>query len=390
MMRSHFPMSIRSYLTVAVLGLGMMVSFSSSYYLMGVLAEPMAKALAVDTGMAFAALSAAFLISALLTPVSGRWTDLRGGREVLMVAAVLFALALGVMSLARDGALMLAGITLLGAGMGIGYYGPANALLVAVYGDAAKRPITAVSLIGAFGGAVGWPLTAWLIEQWGWRGACLFWAFLNVGLCLPLYRLLLPAHQRGLSSGSADGRVKWDKTLIRLAVLFACGWWVATALAAHLPRVLQQLGLTVAEAAVAAGMMAVAAISVRLLVLVLPVMKCPVIAVRVATLSHPAGVLLALSSGKALAVCVSIGQGLGNGLLSVGAGVLPLHIYGRDNYGLRQALMLMPARFAQAAAPMMFAAIMDISAKMALLVTSGLCLVMFAMTLGIGTARSRS
>ena len=116
-------------------------------------------------------------------------------------------------------------------------------------------------------------------------------------------------------------------------------------------------------------------------------MSVPTVTLRVATLSHPTGAVLALLFAKPMAVAVAIGQGMGNGLLSVAAGVLPLHFYGRDNYATRQALMVMPARFAQAAAPLMFAAVLDISVTAGLLVTTGLCLVMFAMTFGLGRSQ---
>jgi hypothetical protein len=78
-----------------------------------------------------------------------------------------------------------------------------------------------------------------------------------------------------------------------------------------------------------------------------------------------------------------LGQGAGNGLLAVASGVLPLHLFGRENYGARQALVLTPARFLQAAAPVLYGAVLDRSAGLALLASSGVCLVMFAMTLGL-------
>lgn len=378
---------LRTLLVTPVLGLAMMVSFASSYYLLGVLAEPMSRGLGVDARVAFMALSGAFLVSALLTAAGGRWTDRRGGREVLLAAAGVFALALCLMAAAVHPAMMVAGILILGIGMGVGYYGPANALLVALHGMEAKKPITAVSLIGAFGGAIGWPLTAFIVEQFGWRAACLWWAFAQLFICVPLFLLVLPSRREVAPTGKREGgnaKVRWDPTLVRLAVLFACAWWVATAMAAHLPRVMERLGLGPAEAAAGAGAMAMAAVLVRLASLVLPLMSAPTLALRVATLAHPLGALLALGLGKVAAVAVAIGQGVGNGLLSVAAGVVPLHFYGRDNYATRQALMLTPARFAQTAAPMMFSMVLDMSVRTGLLVTTGLCLVMFAMTLGLG------
>ncbi|WP_278070534.1 hypothetical protein [Brevundimonas sanguinis] len=78
-----------------------------------------------------------------------------------------------------------------------------------------------------------------------------------------------------------------------------------------------------------------------------------------------------------------MGQGAGNGLLAVASGLLPLHLFGRENYGARQALMLTPARFVQAAAPALYEVVLDRSAGLAMLLSSGVCLVMAAMTFGL-------
>src|SRR5690606_9121731 len=181
-----------SRLIIPVLGLGMIVSFASSYYLLGVLAGPLAVGVGTTPGVVFTALSGAFLVSAALSPFGGCWIDRRGGREVLSAAALIFALALILLGLARDPVVMVAGVLMLGAGMGVGLYGPAYAVLVALHGEAAKKPITAVSLLGAFGGALGWPLTLLIIEALGWRGACLVWSWAHLLLLLPLYAAVLP------------------------------------------------------------------------------------------------------------------------------------------------------------------------------------------------------
>ena len=107
------------------------------------------------------------------------------------------ALALTLLGLAREPILMVAGVLMLGAGMGVGLYGPAYAVLVALHGEAAKKSIAAVSLLGAFGGALGWPLTLAMIETLGWRGACFVWAGAHLLLCLPLYAAVLPDGRAG-------------------------------------------------------------------------------------------------------------------------------------------------------------------------------------------------
>lgn len=369
-----------SRLIVPVLGFGLIVAFASSYYLLGVLAEPLAAGTGTTPSLVFAGLSGAFLISAVLSPFGGRWVDRRGGREVLTAASVVFTLGLGGLGLAQGPVSVTASILTLGIGMGVGFYGPAFAVLVALHGEAAKKPITAVSLIGAFGGALGWPATLAMIEAVGWRGACFGWAALHLMVCLPLYLTMLPDGRAGPRPSADSAPVRWDGRMIRLAVLFAGAWWIATAMSAHLPRLLGRLGLEPAQAAGAATLMAGAAVAVRLLAFLTSGKGSPIAVLRLATLLHPLGAAVAYLGGRGLAGAVALGQGAGNGLLSVASGVLPLHLFGKENYATRQALILTPARFLQAAAPLSYGVLLDRSAGLALLASSLVCCLMFAMT----------
>lgn len=373
------PSSLR---LVAPLGVGMIVSFASSYYLLGVMAEPMVASTGATTIQLFAALSGAFLIAALASMGAGRWIDRRGGREVLIAASFMLAFALGVMATAQTAVWAIAGVLLLGAGMGVGFYAPGNALLVAAYGMEAKKPITAVSLIGACGGAIGWPLTMALMELAGWRGALWVWAAAHVLICVPLYCVLLPVGRPERSDAPTD-RVKWDRRMVQLAILFAGAWWVATAFAAQLPRLMTSLGMEPTAAALAASAMALAAIGMRVLALIAPPKTSPILTVRLASLLNPLGVVVALIGGKSASVAVAIGQGAGNGLLSVAAGVLPLHVFGKANYGSRQVAMLLPARFVQAVAPMSFGMALNQSTGFALGLSCTVCILMCVMTFGL-------
>ena len=82
-------------------------------------------------------------------------------------------------------------------------------------------------------------------------GACLAWAALHLLIGLPMNRLLvpkarLPTRWQRARRQSAPSSVPW--AMIVLAFVFAGGWFVSTAMAAHLPRLLQALGATPAAA----------------------------------------------------------------------------------------------------------------------------------------------
>ena len=242
--------------------------------------------------------------------------------------------------------ILLVGVSALGVGMSTGLYGTAFATLVEIHGAKARRSITGVSLIGALGGGLGWPISRLIVETFDWRVACIVWAAAHLLICLPLVAVVLPPRgSRLTSSDSPVSPIRWDRRMVQLAGVFAGGWMVSTAMAAHLPRLLVELGLTPARAAWAAGLMAASAVAARLFDLLVLHKTHPVMTVRIASLLHPLGAAMAVAGGSRLAPLLAVGQGLGNGLLSVASGVLPLHVFGPDRYAVRQALLLTPARY---------------------------------------------
>ena len=374
---------MRDRYLIAVLGLGQVVAFASSYYLLGVLADPMAQGLGIAPASLFTALSVAFLVSAVLTPTAGRAIAHHGGRRVQAVAHVAFAVALGVMALAPNSLVLWGGIGLLGLGLGTGLYGTAFAIVVEARGGEARRGITAVSLIGALGGGLGWPISRALVQAGDWRLACGVWALAHLVLCLPLTLFCLPRRAPQSVAASGGERIVWDRRMVQIAGIFAGAWMVSTAMGAHLPRMLEGLGMSTTSAAWAAGLMAASAVAARLFDLVVMHRSHPLATVRLACLLHPVGAAIALC-GRVTAPALAIGQGAGNGLLSVASGVLPLQVFGPDRYAERQALLLTPARFFQAAAPAAYALALDVSTTTALIASGSLCLAMLALTFGLG------
>src|SRR3981189_3095751 len=55
-----------------------------------------------------------------------------------------------------------------------------------------RGAITGVTLLGGFASTVCWPLSAYLVEHFGWRATCLVYGALYAAVALPLYLLALP------------------------------------------------------------------------------------------------------------------------------------------------------------------------------------------------------
>src|SRR4029079_1971441 len=98
----------------------------------------------------------------------GRQIDLVGGRSVLSISNIVLAAGLALLGLTYSIPVLLAAWLLLGVGMGAGLYDAAFGALGRIYGDAARRSITGITLIAGFASTVRWPLTAWGLETIGW------------------------------------------------------------------------------------------------------------------------------------------------------------------------------------------------------------------------------
>jgi hypothetical protein len=267
----------------------------------------------------------------------------------------------------------------LGIGMALGLYDAAFATLTALFGREARGPITGITLIAGFASTVGWPLSALLNENFGWRGACLGWAALNLVVCLPVNRFLVPlpaAPSRGAASEAtipppANG-------MLVLAFVFGAVGFVTGAMAAHLPRLLEMSGATATAAIAAASLMGPAQVAARLFEFSVLKRLHPLVSTRLALLLHPLGAAVLGVFGAPAAAAFAVLHGAGNGLLTISRGTLPLALFGPAGYGLRTGIIAAPARVTTAAAPLLFGLLLNVMGTGALVVSGGLSLAALA------------
>jgi MFS family permease len=379
---------------VACLGIAQTLAWASSYYLPAVLANAMARDLGVGTPWIFVAFSGGLLVAGFLGPFSGRLVDRYGGHRVLPVSNVLFAIALLALAFASGPASLVLCWLLMGVAMSCGLYESAFATLARIYGSNARASITGITLIAGFASTLGWPLTAWLEASVGWRAACLAWAGAHLLVCLPL-NALLPRDAAPQEEKSREkiidrkGGHAW--TMAALAFVFAGTWFGSTAMAAHLPRVLQEAGATLPAAIAAAALVGPAQVGGRLLEFWFMQRVQPVVSAQLAALAHPVGAGILLAAGAPAAPVFTVAHGAGNGVMTIANGTLPLALFGPGGYGRRQGLLMMPARFLQACAPFVFDLLLARLGTGALLVT-GACGIASFVTLAAlhRTLRKRS
>ena len=262
----------------------------------------------------------------------------------------------------------------MGLVMGSGLYEAAFATVVRLHGTQAHRAITGITLFAGFASTVGWPLSTYLESAVGWRGACLVWAALHLVVALPL-NALLPrapgaatqptaiANSAGAGAGGAEedtaigaglSSVQQRRAAVLLALVFAATWFNSTAMATHLPELLHAAGATLAAAVGIAALVGPAQVAGRLIEFTFLKTAHPLLSARLATLAHPLGALCLGLFGTSAAAAFAVLHGLGNGILTIAIGTLPLLIFGAKGYGERQGLLMVRTRLVQAAAPFLF------------------------------------
>ncbi|HUC63793.1 MAG TPA: MFS transporter [Stellaceae bacterium] len=362
---------------VAALGTTQTLAWASSYYLPAILADPMARDLQLPRSAIFGAFSAAMLLTAALGPSIGRAIDRRGGRVVLTVSNVVFASGLLLLGAAQGPIILAVAWGVLGVGMALGLYDTAFAALTRLYGLEARSAITGITLIAGFASTVGWPLSTLLNDAVGWRGACFTWAALHVLLGLPLNALLIP---RGITPAPTTSRPSVMEippsrfAFVALSFVFAVTWFVSTAMAAHLPHLLERAGASPAAAIAAAALVGPAQVAARVVEFSLMRWLKPLRAAQVATVLHPLGAVALMAAGGPAAAIFAVLHGAGNGLLTIAKGTLPLVIFGPSGYGLRTGWLSAPARMMQAVAPFAFGLCIDAWGSGAVVISSALSL----------------
>src|SRR5712671_2454249 len=336
-------MSGRRLPIILALGTTQTLAWASSYYLPAILADPIGRDLGVTSNLTIAAGLALLGVTTSIPVLVAAWL-------------------------------------LLGIGMGCGLYDAAFGALGRIYGDAARRSITGITLIAGFASTVGWPLTALGLESIGWRNTCFAWALAHILIGLPINLLILPAVKgaKAAVAAAVKPHIPIDRTMILLAFTFAAAWSVTGAMAAHMPRILEAAGATTLQAVAAGALFGPAQVFARIIEASFLSRYHPLLSTRLACLTHPIGAAIVMLVGGAAASAFAIFHGTGNGILTIARGTLPLAIFGPQNYGYRLGIIGAPARMAQAAAPLAFGLLIDAMGSRILIVSSALSLAALA------------
>lgn len=343
-------------LTVHALGVVMIFTWGSTYYLIAVLADP----IVADTGWPLewvvGSLSIGLLIAGLSAPTIGDAISRYSGRPVLALGCLIIALGLAMIAAAPNLAIFIAGWAVLGVGMAAGLYDAAFSTLGGIYGEKARASITTLTLWGGFASTVCWPLSAALVEAIGWRGACFSYAAILAGVCLPLILAIVPQapgrpKQSSVDANSTLALSPRERAMFWLfaSIQIIAGLFV-TIVSVHLLTLLQARGISLADAVTLGALIGPAQVGARVLEMLGRGRHHPMWTLSAAVVLCAAG-LIVLAAGLPIIGLALILYGAGNGIFSIARGALPLDLFGPGQYASIMGRLARPGLIAQAAAP---------------------------------------
>ena len=361
-------------LAVCALGLAQITAWGTSYYCLGVLANP----IAVDTGWSRGLVYFGFTVSLLAMGVVSAWTgraiDRHGARAVMTAGTVIVSAGLYALSRVTSEGAYLAVWALLGVGMRFCLYDAAFAALVQVVPSRGRLAISYLTLFGAFASTVFWVVGHYLNEAGGWRQTLVLFAAINLAVCLPLNWIGLarrePAGRATAAAAAAAGPapdgppLEGSRRMVALALfalVMSLNGFVFGVVTVQLVPLLEAAGLATAAAVWVASMKGFAQFGGRVVEIVFARNLHAMTVARIAIGVLPAAFVLLLFSGGNLVVIVvfTLLMGASQGVITIVRGAVPLALFGSNGYGAVLGMLATPVLIVNAASPTLFALIVD-------------------------------
>ena len=347
-------------LVVSALGVGQILGWGTSFYFPAVFAT----AIVGDTGWSLGAVvsgtSIGLLTGGLISPKVGALIDRYGGRPVLLASSLFYAAGLAGAGLAPNLPIYLASWLVIGIGMGTGLYDAVFATLGRIYGSEARGPITNLTLFGGFASTICWPLSAFMIDHWGWRIACLVFALLHLCLVLPLQMAVvkpapprLAEHAAETEQGGATSSAPIEKeslvfALVALVLSMTAG--IGAIVLVNFMIFLQATGIDYAAAVALGTLFGPAQVGARLIESLFGLRYHPIWTMVASCVLMAIGLALLFGQFPFLIIVILV-YAAGYGIFWVGRGTLPLALFGPLRFPRLMGRIAFPSLIVQALAP---------------------------------------
>lgn len=312
--------------------------------------------------------SVGLLTAGLVAPYVGRSIDRFGGHVTMTIGSLVGALGLVLIVYVVHPVAYYVVWMALGVAMAANLYDAAFATLGRIFGAAARRPITALTLAGGFASTAGWPATHFLIERVGWQGTYLTYAALLACISAPLHAFLLP-RSRYEADLPKEGETKAPVTVlpargiafVLVASAFATYAFVPSGMSAHLLAIFARSGIDAGTVVMIGALFGPAQVGARLIEFSFGRNLHPLWVARGAltTLLCAFVMLALLGFSVPVAAAFAVMFGGANGLVTIARGAVPLTLFGASGYGLLMGRLAKPFLLMQAVAPLVMAFVIE-------------------------------
>ena len=257
-----------------------------------------------------------------------------------------------------------------------------------------------LTLVGGFASTVCWPLSAFFVDELGWRGTCVAYASIHLLFTFWVHVLALPPVAGRPDNVPTPGNIQHPIATQRMLFGLMAGTItlsaaISTVMSVHLLTILQAREIALAAAVAFGALVGPSQVGARFLEMVIARYHHPVWT-KVASVAFVATGLGLLAAHIPLIALALIFYGAGIGLESIARATLPLSLFGAERYAPIMGKLAMPSLIAQAAAPSIGALLLewfDADMTLAIIACAALANVLLALTLVIvtmGTVRQAS
>ncbi len=263
------------WLLVVALAVMVNVGYGTIFYSFSVLLGEGAAASEFGRAILSVSLGLGVVVSGALAPLVGTFCDLRGPRWVFLAGAVLGCLGLAAFSRTTEGWQVAAvWALLLGPAMACVFYEPAYVGIGQWFGERQGKPLGLLTVIAGLSVTIFLPLSQWLVELLGWRGAVLVLGLVLLAAVGSLSLLVVRDRPReedgeqrldpkGVYAQTLRSFHHADRNFWLVSAAFFLGLAATFAMLFHQVAYLQDLGFSPAGVAAAVGISGLASLPAR-------------------------------------------------------------------------------------------------------------------------------
>lgn len=364
--------SFRTEPLTLLIGVSMTIGYGTLYYPFAILGPETARAQGWSTSFVFGVFSVALLTSAVTASLVGRAMDRFGARPVMVAGSCLAALTLFNLSSVQTMTGFAIAMLLIEFAARMVQYETGFAALTAIHGRQARRPIAHVTLIAGFASTVFWPLIHWLLFYMDWRGVCMVLAGINLAIALPIHALIPRRRPDALVVDPAAPSLRDPGLLqpgnrapafIMLAIAFAGGSFLMSAVHTSFFLILDELGRPAALAALAGAVIGPMQVGARLIEMLTGERVASSVVGLISSFAMFLGVAFLVAAhwldGDVIVIVFAISFGIGQGLNFIARAILPARLFGTDGYGAMTGNLATIRLVAMAGAPICTALALD-------------------------------